>query len=442
MLMLGLSMSAWAQDDKSDKELFNEAEFFFMNEDYRTAAYFYKKALRVDTSNANFSYCLGLSYLKLPEKEKYAVAYLKRASKKLSDDYQPGVYEEKKASIEVFRYLAEAYMRIEKYELATVYLRKYIDKMGGGIDEESMSFIKSQIDACSRALEKDTASDKTIIVNLGDVINSESNESAFCVSYDDSVMVILREVPVKKGDLQERDAVEYKRKLYYAVREPEGWSIVEEISREVKLKSGAVPISISPDRKTILFYRDNEIYGDVAIDYGAIYYSYKKEKGWTGMKKLPGEVNSRWDETSASFSQTGDTLYFASDRDGGFGGLDLYYALKNKKGVWSEVVNMGDTVNTVFNEIAPVCVTNGLFFSSEGHKTFGGYDVFYIAGDVNNGWGTVTNVSAKLNSGFNEVGFIPVLNGIKGYIVLSGRSEFQGIGRADIYEVSEILLDK
>lgn len=431
------AISAFSQSDKSDKDMFNEAEFFFMNDDFRTAAYFYKKAFRIDTSNTNFSYCLGQCYLKLPMKEKYAIAYLKHAITKTTSDYQIGDYNEKEASVEAYRLLADAYMRINMYDMAAVYYRSYIDKIGGRLDDVEMDYINAQISSCNRAMNRDTVSDKTSISNLGDVINSESNEPYICISGNDSVIILVREVPLKRGNLQERDAIEYIRKIYFGRRGPEGWSFESEISDDLKLKKGTVPSSLSYDGKTILLHRDNEIYGDVEFDGGAIYYShYDQKKGWSTMKKLGGDVNTLWNEAYASLSKSGDTIYFASDRTGTIGGLDIFYAVKDKRGNWKNVQNLGDQVNTKFNETSPFFVNGTLFFSSEGHNTYGGYDVFYATKFDEISWNIPVNLSTRLNSGFNEIGFVPVKDGKSGYISIFERRGISCLGYSDVFFVT------
>jgi len=433
--------TAFAQDDDSDKDMFNEAEFFFMNEDYRTAAYFYKKAFRLDTSNANFSYCLGLSYLQLPMKEKYAIAYLKHAIQKTSTEYKIGEYEEKHASIDAYRYLAEAYMRINKFDLAAIYYRGYIEKIGGRLNDVEMDFVNAQLASCNRALLRDSVPDETVIENMGDVVNSESNETYISVSGNDSVLVLVREVPVKNGDLQERDAIEYVQKVYLARRGPEGWSFEAEISDDLKLKKGTVPVSLSYDGNTILLHRDNEKYGDVEFDGGAIYFSeYSEKKGWSSMKKVGGDVNTLWNESYASLSMSGDTMYFASDRDGTVGGMDIFFAVKDRKGNWRDVQNLGDTINTKFNETSPFFMNNILYFSSEGHETYGGFDVFYAKKLDDVSWDAPRNLSSSLNSGFNEIGFVPVKDGSTGYMSLFERTDLKSLGYSDIFLISNYSL--
>jgi outer membrane protein OmpA-like peptidoglycan-associated protein len=93
---------------------------------------------------------------------------------------------------------------------------------------------------------------------------------------------------------------------------------------------------------------------------------------------LGKNINTDGHETGASISVKGDKLYFASDREGGFGGLDLYVSERKKNGKWGEAVNLGPRVNTIYDEDSPLINPEGnvLTFSSKGQNTMGGFDVF------------------------------------------------------------------
>jgi len=165
-----------------------------------------------------------------------------------------------------------------------------------------------------------------------------------------------------------------------------------------------------------------------------IFVSSYVDDSWTEPQPISFNVE-KYSTCHPSISADGQMMYFASNRPGGIGGMDIYVTyLENGK--WSEPVNMGPDINTDKNEIFPFTDGNGtLFFSSEGHNNMGGLDLFaaqevvnpHMTGDDN--W-EVTNLGAPFNSPADDFGFIGNAGGDKGFFT-SGREG--GNGRDDIY---------
>ena len=151
------------------------------------------------------------------------------------------------------------------------------------------------------------------------------------------------------------------------------------------------------------------------------------------LSPVEGEVNSDYWESQASISCDGEELYFASTRDGGFGGTDLWRSTMNSDGTWSDPVNLGPTINTPQDEEAPYITNDGntLYFSSTGHQGLGEQDIFICRRDENGTWGPSLNLGAPLNSSFRELGFFLSADGKEGYFA-SDRSG--GFGGMDIYK--------
>ena len=120
------------------------------------------------------------------------------------------------------------------------------------------------------------------------------------------------------------------------------------------------------------------MYRDSGDDHGDIYMSNSLNGEWSFPQKLKGEVNSYSWEGSCSLTSNGKQLYFSSERGGGFGGKDIYRATLLPDSTWGNIVNLGDSINTAFDDDAPFIHPDGvtLFYSSKGKNSMGGYDIF------------------------------------------------------------------
>src|SRR5690606_23490736 len=150
----------------------------------------------------------------------------------------------------------------------------------------------------------------------------------------------------------------------------------------------------------------------------------------------PGIINSSFEEKSITISKDGKTLYFSSNRPGGLGGTDLYKATKDAKGEWTNVKNLGPTINTPFDEEGPFIdydmVT--LYFSSKGHKNMGSYDIFKSVYDpVKNDWSEPENLGYPINTPDDDIFYVVSADGKRAYYS-SVRDD--GLGYTDIYLIT------
>jgi outer membrane protein OmpA-like peptidoglycan-associated protein len=163
-------------------------------------------------------------------------------------------------------------------------------------------------------------------------------------------------------------------------------------SDTVRTNENEATVAVSEDNQVVLSYRDNKGSGN-------LYISVLNENIWTAPEKVNKIVNTEGWEPDEYISTDGNWLYFTSKRVGGFGGKDLYRSEKLLNGEWSEGVNLGPTINTKYDEEAPVLLPDAttLYFSSNGHKSNGGFNVFkstIIAGEV---WTEPANVGYPIN---------------------------------------------
>ncbi|HXB39775.1 MAG TPA: OmpA family protein, partial [Bacteroidia bacterium] len=180
-----------------------------------------------------------------------------------------------------------------------------------------------------------------------------------------------------------------------------GWGQAINIGPPINTVGNEASVGISADGQEILIYKDDM--GD-----GNIYSTSLKGSVWTVPKKLNAHINSKSWEPSAFITADGNTLYFTSDRPGGFGGRDIYKSQKNSHGEWGKATNLGSSVNTKYDEDAPYLHPDGvtLYFSSNGHKTMGGFDIFESNLLSDDKWSEPVNVGYPINSTGDDVFYV------------------------------------
>lgn len=160
-------------------------------------------------------------------------------------------------------------------------------------------------------------------------------------------------------------------------------------------------VSFSPDGQTMVFARGNSGKKKGTADVN-LYISSNRREGWTEPRLLNINNPGYWD-SSPAFSRDGRTLYFASNRPGGYGGTDIYSAKRDSRGRFHKVTNLGPTINTTGNEMFPYISDDGhMYFSSDGHPGFGGLDLFVAT--RKNGQTAVENLGEPLNSNADDFG--------------------------------------
>jgi hypothetical protein len=197
-----------------------------------------------------------------------------------------------------------------------------------------------------------------------------------------------------------------------------------------KGNTGEEVIGLSANGKTLLMLiKDSKGLGN-------IYVSQKDENGT--FKKpimLDKHINSSSDEIAASLSAEGDQIYFASNRPGGLGGIDLYMSKKQPNGTWSLPINLGPAVNSALDEDFPNIAPDGktLYFSSKGHTSMGGYDIFKANFDEENQkWENAKNIGYPVNTTGDDMNFRASSNARYGYI---SAIRSNGMGDYDVYRV-------
>ncbi|MES2591877.1 MAG: OmpA family protein [Bacteroidota bacterium] len=275
-----------------------------------------------------------------------------------------------------------------------------------------------------KAPQKDSV--KITIKNLGNSINSSYSEYAPIISADGAMMIFTSKRPTAKNIEKKESGMENVYVSYYNDT-TEKWSEAKILGESVnQQKRNNSAIALSNDGQRLLLYKgepDGNIYG-----------SALKGEEWTQPTLLPSPINSSRHETSASIAPDGRTIYFISDRKGGQGGLDIWRSKQAKNGLWGAEENLGPEINTSKDEEGVFIHPDGktLYFSSKGHDSKGGFDVFK---SVNEGgkWKSPANLGSPINTPGDDLFFVITAEGKTGYYSSAREG---GNGAKDIYEIT------
>jgi tetratricopeptide (TPR) repeat protein len=402
------------------QEMFLEAESFHLFEEFNEALPLYLELLKDDPDNAFLNYRAGTSYLGIPGEKERAIDYLEKAIENLDDRERRPTFRTTKAPPDAVFFLANAYHLNYEFEKSLEFyyqFRETMDRSTYNID-----VVNEHIQAVLNTME--SMNDKVFFLeeNLGERINTRFSETNPVVSGDKNVLVFTRKMQFYDG-------------VFFSQRgEDGGWLWPMEITPQIGSDGDCYPVSLSYDGKELYLYKSDDLVGN-------IYVSYFIDGQWTLIRKLNGNINTSYWESHASVSRDGNTLYFTSNRPGGFGGLDIYYSKRNSSvkpenddhtGNWGPAVNIGPTINTPYNEDTPFITEDGqtLYFSSLGHYNIGGYDVLYSTRLDEDTWSEPVNVGYGVSTPDDDLFFHPAKNGIFAYV---SKFDNLGFGETDIY---------
>jgi Tol biopolymer transport system component len=218
---------------------------------------------------------------------------------------------------------------------------------------------------------------------------------------------------------------EYYEDILIAEKKEDGtWTTAHPISPYINTVTNEASISLSTDGNLLFIYRDD--------NGGDIYSSSLQNGAWISPAAMGGEINSKNWETHACLSADANTLYFVSDRPGGFGGRDIYRCVRLPNGAWSKALNLGPAVNTSSDEDAPFIHPDQrtLYFASKGHKSMGGFDIFFTSKNDSGAWAEPINLGYPINTPDDDIFFMTSPDGKRAYFssVRDG-----GYGDKDVY---------
>ena len=384
-----------------------EAKEHFSRGNYEAAMPAFRKLLKKDLYHAEYNYKMGLCYLRTNIDKSKATTYLERAVKN------------KKNTQWLFD-LGVAYQYSHQFEKAVASFENYM----ADASEKQKAEAKNKIQSCQAAKDLIKRPVDVAIENIGESINSKYADYYPFVAKDDSYIVFT----TRRGGVREFDGY-YQSDIYVSEKADGQFKTAKDAGPLVNSDYDDQAVGLSNDGRTLFVYLDN------IKEFGDIYISNRTNKRFEKITKMGENVNSSNVETAASISADGNTLFFASNKAGGNGGLDLYMTRKLPDGNWALPQNLGDQINSKYNEDFPNLSEDGktLYFCSEGHYSMGGYDLFTSTWDPEtNNWSAPKNLGYPINTAGDEktISFAQ-----EGNLAYMSALRPDGYGNLDIYQI-------
>ena len=408
-------------------QAFLEANTLMEESQYNRALKIWMNLYDEQPNNYNVNFKIGKCYINSANNKKEALDYLVKAIQSTTTNYDPFSSSEKKAPVETHFFLARAYHI--NYELDEAIARYNTFKAKVSDRHYLYNEVDRQIRQCLNAKEAIKNPVNISAKNMGSIINSAYADYSPVMSIGESTIYYTsRRLRTDSSNLYLIDDIDgkYFEDIYFSDSYLGEWTTPKLL--EINTDGHEAVVNISVDGQTLFIYKDDE--GD-----GNLYTSSIGDSSWSSPKKLGSNINLESKETHAHSSPDGNTLYFVSDRKKGNGGQDIYKCNKLPTGEWAKAQNLGNTINTPYDEDGIFIHPSGktMYFSSKGHKSIGGYDIFYSTMDDLGNWGPPVNIGYPINSTDNDVFFVTSADGKRGYY---SSFQEQGYGEKDIYQMS------
>ena len=404
-------------------ESYRTAEQFLLEKEYKKAIRQFDKCLKIQPGLSAAHRGLGVCYGLLNDHEsailQYEIvlesdsAYSRALYYELGDAYyKTGLYDRALLNFQKFKSL-----QTEELEVFGIAGEREMVR-----ENEYLSKVDNSINSTRMALDSLSFGKIRNVENLGGNVNSAGDEYFPFLSNDQRMLFFTR---IKRDDKDEnllysnlnnagnwRNSAPFK---FFNTPAPEG--------RFTMVRNGRKMYFTACEREGVL--------GPCDIWEGII-----EDGKISDVQTITGDLNSMKWESQVSVSCDGGLLYFASNREGGFGGTDIWYSKMLENGTWSAPINAGSGINTSFDEESPFLTNDGktLYFSSTGHMGLGDQTDIYMSrlNASNQEWGQAINLGQPLNSPHNDFGFFLCADGKTGYFA-SDRKNKHLRSNFDIY---------
>lgn len=330
-----------------------------------------------------------------------------------ADSYQKVLEIDPKLTPLTYFGLGESLLFSGRYEESFSALTTY--RNNARTTENSLLRVDKYLRDCQFAMQQNTQAQKKLTQRLPPTVNTSDDEYFPKLTADNKTLIFTR-----KTNQQEN--------FYESRWDVDSWQEAEMLVGQINspdFNEGAH--CISPDGKYLFFTGCNWPGGLGSCD---LYVSRREDNAWGAPHNLGGPINSKGWEAQPAISADGKTLYFVSNKAGGFGGYDIYCSTLQDNGKWSAPQNLGSQVNSAFDESAPYIHGDGktLYFASDGWPGFGRKDIFMTQREADGVWSTPVNMGNGINDYRDQTSLHVSMNGRIGHLAAQDST-----GKLDIY---------
>ncbi|MBX7093892.1 MAG: OmpA family protein [Flavobacteriales bacterium] len=405
----------------SERKLLKKARKQLTEGQYAESKQTYAKLIEMNPSKVDYHFEAGLSYFNSEVQKEKSLPYFEEALRRSGKD----------TIAEIFLYLGKAYHYTHQFDKAIYYYNEFRRFLDGSPDGQLLSQdLTRYIEMCNSGIALLGEENKTLkVINLGERVNTDYSEYTPVVKQDETILIFTGRKSGSTGDQLYMDS-KYFEDIYVSYKlDSLTWSFPTKfdssgiyISSKVNTKSHDAVIGYNENETKLFIYRDKDVWQSELID-GV----------WSEPVRMNKNVNSRSHEPSVFITPDEQLLYVVSNRGGGFGGRDIYLSHKQPDGTWGPAENLGESINTPFDEDAPFLSHDGktFFFSSKGHNSIGGYDIFkceVVGGQLSK----PVNLGLPLNSAGDDIFYLVSADNTYSYF---SSSRMGGFGDMDIYRV-------
>lgn len=398
------TLPLFSQDQKAFRQMYKEAESILLYLDQEDDALKLFLAMeKMEPSNANIQYKIGLCYINMKGKKNLSIPYFRNATLHMSETYEDS-YEETNAPFDALFYLGMAYHINNEFDEAIEAYQKFIEQADVSSFYQ-IEYVKEQINGCilARDLYRDPI---PVRIEKLDLQTPGSRRVLFpACSGDGNSMALSQE-----------DEIGYR--ILMLQKTDRGWSKPNDITDELQTDGDGIATFLSANGKSMIIYREDRGLGD-------LYLSTLQDNRWTPIEKLNKNINTKYWEASGCLSPDGQILYFSSNRKGGYGRLDIYRSVRSSGGDWGPAENLGPVLNSPLDDDTPYLSNDGrtLFFSSQGHNSMGGFDHFYSRSAEGKQWSIPVNFGYPVSTSDDDIFLSPADSELSFYCTLPSQQD-------------------
>ncbi len=400
---VGLSQTKYTSNNRNAIKSYEKARSLLDLNEFEQASTELKSAIKQDEKFVEAYLLLAdvyrVTFNYLNAKEAYKQAF------KIDPNFAP----------ERYYFFAESELKTGDYEQALTHYKLY--KNQGNPSIQRIELADKYIKDCEFAIEAVKNPVPFKPENLGPNVNTADQEYLAALTTDESTLIFTRQINRNED-------------FYRSYKDGESWTKATFLSNNINTPSyneGAQ--CLSPDGQFLFFTGCNRPDGLGRCD---IYVSQKEGEGWSKPVNLGFPINTKGWESQPSLSADGRTLYFVSDRRGGYGSYDIWKSEIGDDGKWAMPVNLGPNINTSYDEQSPFIHPDNqtLYFSSNGWVGLGNKDLFISRLDTTGNWALPQNLGYPINTYGEESGLTINASATKAYF---SSDNFDGYGGFDIY---------